>query len=96
MYAVRYTGGVVLAWLPIYRQIISKGLEDSRCRHRVRERGAVAVRQLSVDLHFGFGVPGFQRVLIGTLRVHFFQTPTALLRVGGRPIGKRSLWNTRQ
>ena len=37
IYAVRYTGGVALAWLPIYQQIITKGMEDSRCGHRVRE-----------------------------------------------------------
>ena len=37
MYAVRYAAGVALAWLPISLQIISKGLEDSRCGHRVRE-----------------------------------------------------------
>ena len=67
----------------------------SRQTMRSRSRGAVAVRQLPVDLHFGLGVPGFQRV-IGTLWVHFFQTPTALLRVSGRRSGKSSLWNTRQ
>ena len=75
-------------------QIVDNAVSSQTMRRR--SRGAVAVRQLPVNLHFGLGVPGFQRVLIGTFRVHFFQTPTALLRVGGRPIGKSSLWNTRQ
>ena len=37
VYAVHYEACVALAWLPISQQIISKGMEVSRCGHRVSE-----------------------------------------------------------
>ena len=61
IYAVRYTGGVALAWLPIYQQIISKWLEDSRCGHRARECVQSAV--LWTDCELGVALVDEQRTL---------------------------------
>ena len=61
IYAVRYTGGVALAWLPIYQQIISKGLEDSRCGHRLRECVQTAV--LWTDCELAVALVNEQRTL---------------------------------
>ena len=49
------------AWLPIYRQIISKGLEDSRCGHWVRECVQSAI--LWTDCELGVPLVDEQRTL---------------------------------